>query len=108
MGAGQVLQNVYVSVFGLVIFLADVRSSWANAFFGSQRILFQYCHFLATSVGRAIFFVYVGLIILFMLPESDTWKAIYIILGGLLCGCALIMLVLRFCKCTKDSGAPSG
>jgi len=92
-------QMFYQFIFGFVLILIDMKDSWANAMFGLQTKLFVYCNFLASQTGRACFYFYVGSISLFLLPSSEMWMVVYIILGGWLCLLGLIMLGLRFCEC---------
>mmetsp|Transcript_99903 Transcript_99903/g.122221 ORF Transcript_99903/g.122221 Transcript_99903/m.122221 type:complete len:202 (+) Transcript_99903:32-637(+) len=93
------LQMFYQFIFGFVLVLVDLKEEWANAFFGLQTKLFLYCNFLASQTGRASFYFYVGSITLFLLPSSEMWMVLYIILGGWLCLLGLVMLGLRFCQC---------
>eukprot|EP00434_Breviolum_minutum_P014187 symbB.v1.2.012508.t1/scaffold866.1/size156716/3 len=92
-------QMFYQFIFGFILILIDMKDSWANAMFGLQTKLFLYCNFLASQTGRACFYFYVGSISLFLLPSSEMWMVVYIILGGWLCLLGLIMLGLRFCEC---------
>ncbi|CAJ1366097.1 unnamed protein product [Effrenium voratum] len=97
--ARDTLQTVYTFVFGFVLILIDMKEDWANKYFGLQTKLFVYGNFLATYTGRALFYFYVGSISLFLLPTSEFWKFVYIILGGFLCVLGLLMLGLRYCSC---------
>eukprot|EP00929_Paragymnodinium_shiwhaense_P110104 TRINITY_DN76809_c0_g1_i1.p1 TRINITY_DN76809_c0_g1~~TRINITY_DN76809_c0_g1_i1.p1 ORF type:complete len:175 (-),score=40.48 TRINITY_DN76809_c0_g1_i1:138-662(-) len=93
----EILQCIYVSVFGGVIVLCDIKEQWANQCFDIQKKFFQYFYFLATQTGRAMFYFYVGSITLLMLPESDIWRIVFVILGGLLCFMGLLLIALRYC-----------
>merc|ERR1712151_225602 len=79
------LQCVYTFFFGLIIFVSDLKAEWANMFYNMQTKLFQYFYFLATQLGRAAFYFYVGSITLFLLPENTLWQFFFIIIGGVLC-----------------------
>merc|ERR1712113_467855 len=95
------MQNFYVSIFGLIIFARDAPESLVNTCFNLQTRLFQYFYFLGTQPGRAFFYFYVGSITLAILPDSELWKIIFIILGGTLCILGFTMLMLRFFPCCR-------
>eukprot|EP00927_Polykrikos_kofoidii_P068523 TRINITY_DN63889_c0_g1_i1.p2 TRINITY_DN63889_c0_g1~~TRINITY_DN63889_c0_g1_i1.p2 ORF type:complete len:198 (+),score=23.55 TRINITY_DN63889_c0_g1_i1:77-595(+) len=99
----EILQSVFVSMFGIIIVLCDMKSEWANMACGAQKMIFKYCYFLATQTGRAFFYFYVGSITLFMLPQNPGWDVVYVCFGGTLCFLGLIMLSLRFCPCCRTA-----
>eukprot|EP00747_Dinoflagellata_sp_TGD_P206950 gnl/TRDRNA2_/TRDRNA2_80571_c0_seq1.p1 gnl/TRDRNA2_/TRDRNA2_80571_c0~~gnl/TRDRNA2_/TRDRNA2_80571_c0_seq1.p1 ORF type:complete len:206 (-),score=24.47 gnl/TRDRNA2_/TRDRNA2_80571_c0_seq1:70-639(-) len=101
------LQNFYMFFFGLMIFFCDIPQEWANKAFNIQSKLFHYVHFLATQTGRACFYFYVGSITLLMMPDSELWKLLYIILGGTLCLLGIILIALRYCPCGQRTDEQS-
>merc|ERR1712079_472063 len=91
------LQCVYSTFFGLIIFLSDLKTEWANKFYNMQSILFYHFYFLATQMGRAFFYFYVGSITLLMLPGSTFWNFTYFFFGTVLCLLGIAMIVLHVC-----------
>eukprot|EP00929_Paragymnodinium_shiwhaense_P074337 TRINITY_DN38030_c0_g2_i1.p1 TRINITY_DN38030_c0_g2~~TRINITY_DN38030_c0_g2_i1.p1 ORF type:complete len:210 (+),score=55.28 TRINITY_DN38030_c0_g2_i1:69-698(+) len=93
----QYLTNVYNVIFGLIICICDGKESWMKSCFDVQSKLFQYAFFLATQTGRALFYLYVGTMTLLVLPDSWFWSLLYIIIGGVLCLLAILMLIIQWC-----------
>merc|ERR1712194_291636 len=95
------LSNLYNVFFGLLICICDGKESWGKACFDIQEKLFRNAYILATQTGRAIFYIYVGSTITFVLPdwsEYPFWSLVYGLMGTLLCILAILMLLLAWCS----------
>merc|ERR1719329_978581 len=103
--AKELLQNCYVLLFGVLLFVVDGPSAWVDRCFAAQSRTFKYFHFLATQPGRASFYLYVGTITMFRLPAGMNFKVSYCVLGGTLCVLGLVTLILRYCGCCKAEPA---
>merc|ERR1712232_196662 len=107
----QYLTNVYNVFFGFLICVCDGKESWMKSCFDIQEKVFRYAYFLATQTGRAIFYIYIGSMTLLVLPDNWFWKVIYIIIGGVLCLLAMLMLIInwcgRFCGCDRSYSSSS-
>merc|ERR1712050_227924 len=66
----ETLQSVYTFFFGLVICVCDIKAEWIDKCCSIQQKLFRYCNFLATQLGRAFFYFYVGSITLLIMPKN--------------------------------------
>merc|ERR1719204_574503 len=75
----------------------DGKGEWFTRCCDAQRRLYSAAPVLASQVGRACFYFYVGSMNLFMLPETWLWKVVYFVIGGSLCLAGSMMLAHRFC-----------
>jgi hypothetical protein len=112
-GTEAFLMSIYNSFFGLVIVVADGPTScWDKLPCGNlQAALYKYFYVLANPFGRALFYWYVGSIVIFLGPEDGAWYYIYICLGAALMAVGAVMIIVRCCKdrCTKNKdGSASG
>eukprot|EP00927_Polykrikos_kofoidii_P013347 TRINITY_DN15812_c0_g2_i1.p1 TRINITY_DN15812_c0_g2~~TRINITY_DN15812_c0_g2_i1.p1 ORF type:complete len:213 (+),score=47.26 TRINITY_DN15812_c0_g2_i1:218-856(+) len=93
----EYLGNLYNVFFGLIICICDGKESWMKTCGDVQGKLFRYAFFLATQTGRALFYLYVGSMTLLTLPDNVVWSLIYVVIGGVLCILAFLMLVINWC-----------
>mmetsp|Transcript_117504 Transcript_117504/g.292969 ORF Transcript_117504/g.292969 Transcript_117504/m.292969 type:complete len:228 (+) Transcript_117504:79-762(+) len=104
----QYLFAVYNMFFAVGIIIMDGKPEWYTRCFNVQVRLFSAVPFLASQVGRACFYFYVGSINLFMLPDNWFAKIVYIALGASLCLAGLSMIFSRCCRRALEMKAPSG
>mmetsp|Transcript_106016 Transcript_106016/g.285166 ORF Transcript_106016/g.285166 Transcript_106016/m.285166 type:complete len:225 (-) Transcript_106016:130-804(-) len=95
------LFSVYNVIFALAIAIIDGKPEWYRRCGDVQRKLFSAAPILASHLGRACFYLYVGSINLVMLPDNRLWKLIYIGIGCSLCFVGGIMIAHRFSVCKK-------
>mmetsp|Transcript_44508 Transcript_44508/g.129420 ORF Transcript_44508/g.129420 Transcript_44508/m.129420 type:complete len:216 (+) Transcript_44508:60-707(+) len=91
------LFNVYNIVFAATILVMEGKPGWYTRCCNAQERLFHDFSALATKVGRAAFYFYVGSINLVMLPDEWIWQVVYIVIGASLCLAGLSMLFDRCC-----------
>lgn len=86
----QYLFAFYNIIFAGMIVILEGKTEWFPTL---QNRLFSNAAFLATQSGRALAYLFVGSINLFVLPEAWLWKVIYVGMGSALCFNALLMLL---------------
>eukprot|EP00929_Paragymnodinium_shiwhaense_P054785 TRINITY_DN2745_c0_g1_i1.p1 TRINITY_DN2745_c0_g1~~TRINITY_DN2745_c0_g1_i1.p1 ORF type:complete len:248 (+),score=53.65 TRINITY_DN2745_c0_g1_i1:89-745(+) len=89
----QYLVAFYNVLFACIIIVADGKPEWFVNFWDLQNMLFRQAAFLASQLGRAMFYFYVGLINLCMLPDTWLWKMIYLGIGATLCFNGVLMMI---------------
>lgn len=87
------LTAFYNVLFAGVILVADGKPEWFESLWDMQNKLFKQAAFLASQFGRAMFYFYVGLINLCMLPDSWLWKMMYLGIGATLCFNGALMML---------------
>merc|ERR1712146_613469 len=87
------LFGFYNALFAFIIVVIEGKAEWFQRLGDIQTKIFGAASFLASKVGRALFYFYVGSINLILLPESWLWKVIYLGIGGSLCFIGVIMLL---------------
>lgn len=93
----QYLLALYNAGFGILIIIIDGKPEWYDRCFNVQARLFEQAAFLATQLGRALVYFYVGSINLVTLPDNYVWKVTYIIMGFSLIVAGLLTLCKRCC-----------
>mmetsp|Transcript_58330 Transcript_58330/g.163430 ORF Transcript_58330/g.163430 Transcript_58330/m.163430 type:complete len:209 (+) Transcript_58330:92-718(+) len=81
----QYVLAVYNLLFAVVIVVIDGKPGWFRRCGDVQVKLYRAVPVLASQVGRALFYFYVGSINIVMLPENWFWKMLYIFIGMSLC-----------------------
>jgi len=102
----QYLWAVYNALFAALIIVMDGKPEWFARCGSLQERLYRGAPFLATSLGRAALYFYVGSINLLLLPEGFLWHVVYIGIGVVLCSIAGLM-ALQGCGCSCCQ-APDG
>eukprot|EP00971_Amphidinium_carterae_P300628 5973158-Amphidinium_carterae.1 len=73
---------VWNIIFGVVVCIIEGKESWLDACCNIQSRVFHWAFFLATLVGRAVFYLYVGTMSLLTLPYiDDFWWFCNLVLG---------------------------
>eukprot|EP00450_Noctiluca_scintillans_P006081 CAMPEP_0194482160 /NCGR_PEP_ID=MMETSP0253-20130528/4243_1 /TAXON_ID=2966 /ORGANISM="Noctiluca scintillans" /LENGTH=281 /DNA_ID=CAMNT_0039321683 /DNA_START=30 /DNA_END=875 /DNA_ORIENTATION=+ len=90
----KVLNHSYGIALGFVIIVCDSKARWMEAWWNVQNVLFFWCYMLRTVHGRALFYMYVGFMLLLVVPGdprdishphlivSDKWMLITLSLSG--------------------------
>jgi len=102
----QYLWAVYNAIFAAMIIVMDGKPEWFSRCGGLQERLYRNAPFLATSMGRAALYFYVGSVNLLLLPDGFLWHVVYIGIGVVLCSIAGLM-ALQGCGCSCCQ-APDG
>jgi len=94
----QYLFACYNVMFAVVILVMDGKAGlFACSKFGDpHQLLFSAFPAIASQMGRALLYLYVGSLNLVMLPETTFWKIIYVCIGGSLSLAGVIMM-LHYC-----------
>jgi len=99
----KLLNHTYGILLGFVIIVCDSKSRWNDAWYDVQFKLFHWCYFLQTVHGRSLFYMYVGCMIILVLPESEheTWLYIAWLLSGAFILLGLACISMYWC-CWKN------
>eukprot|EP00747_Dinoflagellata_sp_TGD_P021463 gnl/TRDRNA2_/TRDRNA2_128503_c0_seq3.p1 gnl/TRDRNA2_/TRDRNA2_128503_c0~~gnl/TRDRNA2_/TRDRNA2_128503_c0_seq3.p1 ORF type:complete len:219 (+),score=28.06 gnl/TRDRNA2_/TRDRNA2_128503_c0_seq3:69-725(+) len=92
----QYITALYNCAFAIAIIICEGKPEWWVRCFDVQMKLFAMAAFLASRTGRALFYLYIGTINIFLLPDNDFWKFLHIAVGALLVICSLLMLAMRW------------
>mmetsp|Transcript_10151 Transcript_10151/g.30087 ORF Transcript_10151/g.30087 Transcript_10151/m.30087 type:complete len:213 (-) Transcript_10151:26-664(-) len=103
----QYLFAIYNVIFALAIIVMDGKPEWFRRCGDPRGRLFAGAPMLATMAGRGALYLYVGSVNLCMLPESDFWRVVYLVIGASLCGAGIFMVAHHFCRPrVKPQGDP--
>eukprot|EP00397_Hematodinium_sp_SG-2012_P040952 GEMP01044993.1.p1 GENE.GEMP01044993.1~~GEMP01044993.1.p1 ORF type:complete len:228 (-),score=34.21 GEMP01044993.1:1094-1741(-) len=85
--------TIFNVIFGFLIVVTEGKASWG--FCGVREKIFQNFGFLTYPAGRSGFYIYVGIMVLGILPSETFWKVLYIIMGVTLAVCGILQLCME-------------
>jgi len=87
--------TIFNLIFSIIIVVIEGKSTWN--FFGLRDKIFYNLGLLTYPRGRSLFYFYVGVMVLGILPEEEFWKVLYILMGSALALCGVLQIIRDCC-----------
>jgi len=94
--------TIFNLIFAIIIVIIEGKADWS--FFGLRDKIFSNLGLLTYPRGRSLYYFYVGVMVLGILPDQEFWKILYILMGSALALCGILQIVRDCCWHEPETG----